>query len=134
MDLLVLKLPEYENHIFSSWSVYMYVCYQNNLKTNCSRNIKFDILHLYPVQMLLKTFYKDRTKTLCTGAHKRILICYSLCTEFRAREFSYNLDCGKYNESHIYVCHGQKHHVNCRIWNELHARLIDKVTQKYSDM
>ena len=29
------------------------------------------------------------------------------------------LNCGKYNEIHIYDCHGRKH-VNYRIWNELH--------------
>ena len=93
MDLHVLRSPESEKHIFSVWSVCMCVClcvcvcvclsvclcvcYQHNSKTNYSRNIKFGILHLYHVQILLETFYKDRTKTLCTGAHKRILIlCY----------------------------------------------------------
>ena len=73
-------------------SVYVSVClcdcYQHNSKTNYSRNIKFGILHLYHVQMLLETFYKDRTKTLCTGAHKRILIHYGLWTVFRVSEFS----------------------------------------------
>ena len=86
MDIHVLRSPESENHIFSVWSVCMCVClyvcmsvslcvcYQHNSKTKCSRNIKFGILHLYHIQMLLETFYKDRTKTLCTGEHKRILI------------------------------------------------------------
>ena len=63
---------ESENHIFSKWSVC--ICYQHNSKTNYSRIFKFGILHLYHVQMLLETFHKDRTKTLCTGMHKRILI------------------------------------------------------------
>ena len=70
-------------------SVCLCVCYQHNLKTNYSRNIKFGILYLYLIQMLLETFHKDRTKTLCTGAHKRILIHYGLWTKFRVSEFSY---------------------------------------------
>ena len=82
MDLHVLRSPESEKHIFSLQSVCMCVCvsvclcicYQHNSKTNYSRNIKFGILYLYHVQMLLETFHKDRTKTLCTGAHRRILI------------------------------------------------------------
>ena len=73
IDLHVLRSPQSENYIFCVWSVCMCVClcvgYQHNSKANYSRNIKFDILHLYHVQMLLETFYKDRTKTLCTGAH-----------------------------------------------------------------
>ena len=66
MDLHVLRSPESENHIFSVWSVCMCVsvctcaCYQQNSKTNYSRNIKFGILHLYYTQMLLETFHKDR--------------------------------------------------------------------------
>ena len=72
MDLYVLRPPESENHIFSIWPVCMCVCvclcvcYQHNSKTNCCRNMKFGILHLYHIHMLLKTFYEDRTKTLCT--------------------------------------------------------------------
>ena len=68
--------------------------------------------------MLLETFYKDGTKSVCTLAHKRILIHYGLRTEFFLSEFLY--DCGKYNEIHTNVCHGQKH-VNYRIWNELQS-------------
>ena len=55
-------------------SVCVCVCYQRNTRTNCSRNMKFSILQLCHIQMLLETFYKDRTKTLYTGACKRILI------------------------------------------------------------
>ena len=87
IDLQVLRSPESENNIFSVWSVCMcacvcvcvcvcvsvcacvcaYVCYQHNSKTNCSKNIKFTILHLYHIQMLHEIFYKDRTKTPYTG-------------------------------------------------------------------
>ena len=86
IDLHVLRSPKSESHIFSKWSVCkcvclgvcvcvcLCVCYQYNSKTNYSRNIKFGIQHLYHIQMLLETFYNDRTKTLCTGAHKRILL------------------------------------------------------------
>ena len=74
MDLHVMRVPESENLIFSVWSVRMCVFYQHNSKTNYSRNIKFGILHLYDLQMLLEISHKNRTKTLCTGAHKRILI------------------------------------------------------------
>ena len=74
MNLHVMRSPQSKNHIFSVSSVCMCVCYQHNSKTNCSRSIKFGILNLYHVQMLLETFCKDRTKTLCTGIYKRILI------------------------------------------------------------
>ena len=76
MELHVLRYPESEKHIFSVWSVCvcLCVCYQHNSKTNYSRKIKFGILHLHHVQMLLETFCEYRTKTLCTGVHKRILI------------------------------------------------------------
>ena len=52
MDLHVMRDPESVNHIFCVWSVYMCVCmslcvcYQHNLKTNCSRSFKFGILQL----------------------------------------------------------------------------------------
>ena len=121
-DLHVLRSAEYENHIFSVWSVdgcrnesncphvrpgtvgglpsvgafglcvcvsLVCICYQHNSRTNYSRSFKLGILHLYHVQMLLETFYKDQSKTLCTGGHKRILIHYGLLTEFRVSEFSY---------------------------------------------
>ena len=52
--------------------VFLCVCYQHNSRTNFNRILKFGILHLYDMQMLLKTFYKDGTRTLCTGAHKSI--------------------------------------------------------------
>ena len=80
MDLHVLRSPESENNIFSVWSVCMCVdvgvcaSYQRNSKTNYSRIFKFGILHFYHIQMLLETLYKDRTKSQCTGAYKRILI------------------------------------------------------------
>ena len=89
-NLHVLRSSESEKHIFSKWSVCMCVCLlSDNSKTKYSRNIKFGILHLYYIQMLLETFYKDRTKTLCTGAHKRILIYFGLWREFLSNEFSY---------------------------------------------
>ena len=77
MDLHIMRSPETVNYIFSVWSVCMYVSlcvpYQYNSKTNYIRNIKFGILYLYHISTLFETFfYKDRTKTLCTGAHKRI--------------------------------------------------------------
>ena len=68
------EVPESEKRIFSKWSVCLCVCYQRNSKTKYSKNIKFGTLHLYHVQMLLETFCDDRTKTLCTAAHKRIPI------------------------------------------------------------
>ena len=82
MDLHGLRSPESKNRIFSKWSVCMCICvcvcvracYKHNSKTNFSRIFKFCILHLYHTQMVLETFHKDRTKTLCTGTHKRILI------------------------------------------------------------
>ena len=85
-DFHVLSPPEFENHIFNVWFVCMCVrvrvfarvsvriCYQHNSKTNCSIIFKFGVLYLYHNYMLHESFYKDRTKTLCTGADKRILI------------------------------------------------------------
>ena len=81
MDLHVLRSPESENHIFRDWSMYVLLCLRvcyHNSKANHRRSFKFNILHLYYMQMLLETFYGDRTKTLCTGAHKRNAIHYGL--------------------------------------------------------
>ena len=69
--LTCFEASEFENPIFSSWSVCM--CYQPNSKTNYSRNYKFGIQHLYSM-LLLETFYKNRTNHLCMGAHKRFLM------------------------------------------------------------
>ena len=66
------EVPCIRKSRISDWSMCIY--YQHNSKTNYSKNIKFGILHFYHIQMLLETFHKDRTKTLCTGAHKKILI------------------------------------------------------------
>ena len=56
-------------------------------KTNCSRIIKFGILHLHHILMLLEIFNKDRIKTLCAEAHKRIIIHQGLWREFLVIEF-----------------------------------------------
>ena len=55
-----LMPSESKNHISSSLSVgmHVYVCYQHNSKTNCSKNSKFSILHLYYVKMLHEFFTK----------------------------------------------------------------------------
>ena len=91
LGLHVLRYPESKNHIYNGWSlcvcVCLSVCYQHNSKTNYSRNIKLGILHLYHVQMQLETFYKDRTKTLRTGAYKMILMHYGLWAEFLVNSF-----------------------------------------------
>ena len=76
MDLHVLKSLESEKHIFSGWflSVCMFV-YLNQCNSNSiSTNFKFGILHMHHMSMLLETFHEDCINTLCTGAHKRILI------------------------------------------------------------
>ena len=70
MNLHDIKSPKSENQILSVFSVCMCACYHHNSEINYSSNIKFGILHFYHLQMLLETFYKDWTKTLCTGAHK----------------------------------------------------------------
>ena len=82
--------------------------------------------------MLLETFYKDRIKTLCTGVHKIILIHYALWSELRVSEFSC-IYIAQNIMKFTYFFHGQKH-VNCRIWNELHAWFIYRVTQNNSYM
>ena len=50
----------------------LWVCYHHNSKTNCRRSFKFCILHLCLRYILLETFFKFRTKSLCTRAHKII--------------------------------------------------------------
>ena len=89
MDLQILRSFESENHIFSAWSVCMCfcVCYPYSSKANDARNSKFSILHVYYIQMLLKTFYEDQTNNPYTGAYQRIIKHYGLWTEFLARTF-----------------------------------------------
>ena len=83
----------------------LWVCYQHNSKSSYSRNIKFGILHLYHVHMLLETFYKHRTRTLCTGeqdtkeflyitAYRRFFMLVNFCI-FRLRQIQWN--------SHIFL-------------------------------
>ena len=73
----VMRTPEFENHIFSVWSVCVCVCpcvcdgCQHNSKTNNRKNTKLGILHLYHTQMLLETFNKNRTK-LCVQGHSKV--------------------------------------------------------------
>ena len=79
MDLRVMRTPESKSHIFSVWSVCMYVCVCVSVISIAQRQItaetfKFGILHLYHIQMPIEFFYEDRTKTLCAETHKRILI------------------------------------------------------------
>ena len=38
MDLHAMRIPEYKNHIFNIWSMYMYVCYQHNSEANQHQN------------------------------------------------------------------------------------------------
>ena len=47
----------------------MSASYQHISNTKYKRNSKFGILHLHNTQMLLQTFYKDRTNNFNTGAH-----------------------------------------------------------------
>ena len=91
MDLHIFRPSEFENHIFSvGLSVCVCVCYQDNSKTNFSRIFKIGILHLYHIQMLLETFYKDRKKN-CVQEHTNYNTeCMdSLWTEFHVCESSY---------------------------------------------
>ena len=69
-DFDAMRSLESENQSFSIWSICMFVCYQHMFKTSCTRNTKFGILHLCHIQMLLKTFYKDRTKIVYRGKQK----------------------------------------------------------------
>ena len=50
---------------------------------------KFQIvtLHLYHMQIVLETFLEDWTKTLCIGAHKRVLMHYGLWRQFLVSAF-----------------------------------------------
>ena len=67
IDVHVLRAPESKNHVFSSWSVRAF-------KINNNKKCKFGILNLYHMEMLLETFYDNRSNSLCTGTHKRILM------------------------------------------------------------
>ena len=75
--LQIFKDSESENQIYSNWALSLCVCVSVISITEKQITVEssnFSILHLYHIQMLLEPFHKDRTKTLCTGAHKRILI------------------------------------------------------------
>ena len=77
IDLHVLRSSESENHIFSVWSlcmcVYTCVCVsvigiiKKQITAEASNSV---ILHLYHVQLLLETFYKDWSK-LCGQGHTK---------------------------------------------------------------
>ena len=89
MKLRLLKSHEFENNIFSNWSMCTCVYYQHHSKINYNRNSKFDILLLFHMKNLFKTSYEDRTYSLRTGAHKRIFIHYILYREFLVSSFLY---------------------------------------------
>ena len=57
--------------------------------------------------MLLETFYKDRTKTLCTGPRKRILIHNGPMDRISYKGILVYLVCSEYNEINIYFWHGK---------------------------
>ena len=69
----------------------MYVCLFDvsgrNSENNYCKNFKFDILHVYHMQMLTKTFYEDEANSLCTGTHKKILIHYGFVKVFLVTAF-----------------------------------------------
>ena len=131
MDLHVLRSPESENHIFSKWSVCICVggeCvffYQHNSKTKCSRIFKFGILHLYHIQMLLETFHKDQTKTLCMGAHY-FYKCISHFYQLEKTSFKH-FHC--FLKGFVVVLKNIKHEV-CLFYN-LHFNMNNKMNIKY---
>ena len=63
---------------FKKVGLYMfsYVCvyYQHTAKTYYVRISKFKFLHVYHIQILLESFFEDRTYNMRTRAHKRIRI------------------------------------------------------------
>ena len=93
LDLHSLRFSEFENRIFRCWSdnclsdvwktyaVRVFVRLLWSKLKNKLKNFKFGILHLCHLQILHDTFHKDRTKTLCTRIHKRILMHYGLWTK-----------------------------------------------------
>ena len=92
MDLHVLSRFESKNGIFSVWS--MCVCFSVWLCRLCmcvcmcafvisimqkqiiSETPNLIFLTFNYMQMLLETFYEDRTNSMCSGLHKRIIIHY----------------------------------------------------------
>ena len=70
MDLHVLRSPETKKSRLACVCVY----YQHNSKAYNIRMFKFGILYLYHTEILLETFDEVPTNSLCTGAHKRVLM------------------------------------------------------------
>ena len=84
MDSHVLRFPELENHIFIVWSecmcvcvcvsVCMCVCERESVISITQKQITAESSNLVfyiCIIKLLESFYRDWTKTLCTGAHKK---------------------------------------------------------------
>ena len=94
LPLYVIRSLESVNCIFSIWSVCMCVCVSvisitEKQITAEALNLVFYICIIHRCYLKLFFFYKDQTKTVCTGTHKRILIHYGLWTEFLINEFQY---------------------------------------------
>ena len=69
MDLHVMKFPKFENHIFSVWSVYLFVCYQHQKQIAAeTSNLIFYICTIY--RYYLKHFIKIESK-LCVQGHTK---------------------------------------------------------------
>ena len=63
------------------------VCYQHKLKRNNIKKLKFDIQNLYHIEMLLETFYEDRSHNMSTETVKIIHIRKGLWVEFLVNAF-----------------------------------------------
>ena len=46
------------------------MCFQNNLEINTNRKSKFGFLDLYHMEMLLSSFYEDRSNSLSAEVDK----------------------------------------------------------------
>ena len=49
------------------WVVDLLVCVAAVSNNDSSKKSRFGILALYPVKMLVETFYEDQTNSLCSG-------------------------------------------------------------------
>ena len=82
LDLHVLRSTESENHIFSSGLCVFVI--NITRKQNAA-----ETSNLYHICIICKFYLKLFIKTLCTGAHKRILLHYVLSAKFHVCDFEY---------------------------------------------
>ena len=76
MQLYVLRVLESKDRVLAGGlclGVYVKVCYQRNTTTNLQKRVQisYSKCEIY-IEILLESFYDDRTNGLCAAKHKII--------------------------------------------------------------